>query len=173
MDLVQVVAVGDVDPMLLKSVCAAVTEMLGYECRVGDGVRMPDVAYNARREQYSANALLDALPEETGKRTLGVSDRDLYVPQLNFVFGLADPHTRRAVIALPRLREEFYGRPANRVLFFDRAAKETLHELGHTYGLGHCSNRRCVMTFSNTLADTDYKGKPFCDDCKATIKRET
>ncbi len=51
MDQVQVVAVGDVDPMLLKSVCAAVTEMLGNECRAGNTIPMPDFAYNARREQ--------------------------------------------------------------------------------------------------------------------------
>jgi hypothetical protein len=29
----------------------------------------------------------------------------VYVPQLNFVFGLADRAGRRAVIALPRLRQ--------------------------------------------------------------------
>jgi len=26
-------------------------------------------------------------------------------------------------------------------------------ELGHTFGLGHCENPRCVMFFSNSLMD--------------------
>ncbi len=169
MDKVRLVAVGDVDPMLLKSVCAAVTEVLHEECRVGTNVPLPDHAYNASRRQYSADALLAALPAEPGERILGISDRDLYVPRLNFVFGQADPPTRRAVVGLPRLREEFYGRRGNPVLFLDRAAKEAVHELGHTHALPHCPNRRCVMSFSNTLADTDYKPKTFCDQCHALL----
>ncbi len=170
MERIQVVAIGDVEPMLLKSVCSAVTEVLGNECRVGKGVPIPEFAYNQSRQQHSADALLNALPAESGQRMLGIADRDLYVPELNFVFGLADPRTRRAVIALPRLREEFYNRPENRVLYFDRAAKEALHELGHTFGLPHCSDRHCVMSFSNTLADTDYKSKQFCEACQSAVR---
>jgi archaemetzincin len=46
----------------------------------------------------------------TSERVLRLVDLDLYVPDLNFVFGLADPPGRRAVIALPRLRQSFYGK---------------------------------------------------------------
>ena len=41
-------------------------------------------------------------------------------------------------------------------------ATEAIHELGHTYGLGHCADPRCVMWFSNTLSETDRKGTEFC-----------
>jgi predicted Zn-dependent protease len=34
------------------------------------------------------------------------------------------------------------NRPA---LFAERALKEAVHELGYTFGLGHCGNPRCVM----------------------------
>jgi predicted Zn-dependent protease len=38
-------------------------------------------------------------------------------------------------------------------------------ELGHAFGLAHCSSTRCVMHFSNSLHDTDFKKRDFCDSC--------
>ncbi len=42
-------------------------------------------------------------------KVLGVVDLDPYAPELNFVFGQALPRGWEAIIALARLREEFYG----------------------------------------------------------------
>lgn len=167
---VVVVPIGDISD-LLDRICAAVVETLALECQVGDVIPVPDCAHNARRGQYSADAILSVLRAPHGERALGVVDQDLYVPELNFVFGLADPNERRALIALPRLREEFYGQRENRALFEERAAKEAVHELGHTFGLKHCANRQCVMSFSNMLADTDYKQQAFCAQCLHDLNR--
>ncbi len=102
-------------------------------------------------------------------RLLRLLDQDCYAPGLNFVFGQAMAGGRDAVVALPRLRQEFYGLPEDEMLFQERAIKEAVHELGHTYGLGHCPNPRCVMHFSNSLADTDIKGATFCEKCRAEL----
>ncbi len=82
---------------------------------------------------------------------------DLTVPGLNFVFGLADPARGAAVISLARLYPEFYGQPRDPRRFKERAVKEAVHELGHLLGLGHCPDPACVMSFSNSLADTDRR----------------
>jgi predicted Zn-dependent protease len=107
----------------------------------------------------------DAPEDRLGRveRALGVIDVDLFVPDLNFVFGLAEGD--RAVIALSRLRAGALEEAADPRLFRQRVAKEAVHELGHTYGLGHCPNRRCVMAFSNSLHDTDVKSREFCTIC--------
>jgi archaemetzincin len=102
-------------------------------------------------------------------RILGIIDHDLYLPQLNFVFGIASE--RASVISITRLRQEFYGLVQNRTLFYQRVVTEAVHELGHTYGLAHCRNSDCVMFFSNTLADTDRKGPNFCPKCKVELSR--
>ncbi len=101
---------------------------------------------------------------------MGIVDLDLCVPELNFVFGLADPAGGRTVLALPRLRDSFYGGWENQALFLARAAKEAIHEVGHTYGLEHCMNRSCVMAFSNSLLDTDRKSQRFCTRCTSKLQ---
>lgn len=166
-----VMPVGKVEAGVLAHICAALTETFGRPYRVGQALPVLDEAFNPRRRQYSAGAILARLSPGQADRVLGVVDLDLYVPELNFVFGLADSAGRRAVIALPRLRERFYGKPDNEALFLARAVKEAVHELGHTYGLGHCPDRRCVMAFSNSLADTDYKGRTFCPRHERELRR--
>ena len=75
----------------------------------------------------------------------------LFVPNLNYVFGEADIENGVCIISLSRLRQEFYDQKPDKVLFLRRTLKEAVHELGHTYGLGHCANPKCVMHFSNSL----------------------
>ena len=78
----------------------------------------------------------------------------------NFVFGIADISGGLAVISLSRLRAN-----VSASTFMARAMKEIFHELGHAFGLGHCANSRCVMHFSNSLADSDVKDEQLCAAC--------
>jgi archaemetzincin len=39
--------------------------------------------------------------------------------------------------------------------------EEAVHELGHIFRLSHCEKRGCVMHFSNSLNDTDFKNYYF------------
>ena len=100
------------------------------------------------------------------ERILAVVSVDLYTGNLNSVFGEADPSTGIAVVSTHRLRTEFYGEAANPALFFSRLVKESVHELGHTFGLGHCPDPTCVMYFSNSIFDTDLKRTDFCSRSK-------
>jgi archaemetzincin len=127
-------------------------------------------AYNPERKQYFSSKLL-ALLGKAGReeRVIGIADVDLYVPRLNFVFGEADIASRTAIVSLCRLRQEYYGLAPDEALFLERATKEIVHELGHTFGLGHCPNNKCVMHFSNSLADTDLKEAHLCNKCQPKI----
>ncbi|NKE72819.1 hypothetical protein MNODULE_18880 [Nitrospiraceae bacterium HYJII51-Mn-bac16s-1-B09] len=99
------------------------------------------------------------------ERVLGVVALDLYAADLNFVFGEADSREGVAVVSVARLKPEFYGLPPDDALLHLRLLKEAVHELGHTYGLGHCPDLTCVMHFSNELKETDQKGESFCPEC--------
>jgi archaemetzincin len=143
-----------------------------FHCPVEIKAGVSDLAqaYNPERKQYFSSKLLASLEKSEGEeRVVGVADVDLYVPRLNFVFGEADMVSGTAIVSLCRLRQEYYGLAPDEALFLERATKEIVHELGHTFGLGHCPNNKCVMHFSNSLADTDLKEASFCSRCRPKI----
>ena len=164
------VEIGIVASGILSHLSSVIESTFGCKCHSGESLPRPEYAYDQQRNQYAAQTILNKLLQRQGKRILGVVDLDLFVPELNFVFGLADPMQICAVIALPRLRESFYGQHEDQVLFLGRAAKEAIHELGHTYGLEHCKDRVCVMAFSNSLHDTDRKSQRFCKACTSKLQ---
>lgn len=163
-----VIPIGIIDPDILDHIVRVLRETYQRETVLDNLVSMPDKTYNTHRAQYNSTKILkklETLKPEAYELLLGVVDEDLYVPELNFVFGEANVLARVAIIALTRLRQEFYGLDPDRELFLLRATKEAIHELGHTCGLGHCSDSRCVMHFSNSLRDTDRKEPRFCTAC--------
>ncbi|MFX1313562.1 MAG: archaemetzincin family Zn-dependent metalloprotease [Promethearchaeota archaeon] len=136
--------------------------------------------YYSTRRQYNADSILNKIAYHPQGmqyfRILGIIDKDIFSGGLNFVFGLAmNPNIKNlsipivALISITRLREEFYRRPINNILFELRVLKEAIHELGHTFGLKHC-NKYCIMKFSNSLQDTDNKPKKFCASCQNKLK---
>lgn len=157
--VIAIAPVGDAPVEDVSELAAVVREAFGREATIVPAVPVPASAWSDSRRQYLSTTLLEALarvrrPE--WERLLGVADVDLYVPRLNFVFGEGDSRRGVAVFSLARLRDP------DRDLFRKRAATEAVHELGHSYGLTHCDDPRCVMWFSNTLAETDRKGFRFC-----------
>jgi len=166
------VAIGEVEQKVFQMLKADLEKAFHRPVEIGRGMPEPDHAYNKNRNQYLSTTILNTI--EKGKeytaheKVLGIVDHDLYVPELNFVFGEAGQ--RIALISITRLRQEFYGLPENQSLFYRRTLTEAVHELGHTYGLGHCNDPQCVMFFSNSLKDTDRKGPEFCPKCVNKVK---
>jgi archaemetzincin len=162
--------VGDVaDPTMEK-----LKDRVGsvFHCPVETKAGFGDLAqaYDPERKQYASSKLLASLGKaKREERVVGIGEVDLYTPRLNFVFGEADTGSGTAIVSLCRLRQEYYGLDPDEALFLERATKEVVHELGHTFGLEHCPNSNCVMHFSNSLADTDVKETHFCDKCRPKI----
>ena len=125
---------------------------------------------NRQRNQVKSSKLLHWILEKIKPtkemKILVISDRNAYSEELNFVFGEAYLEGGIAISYLPRLRPEFYNLEQDELIFNDRIAKEAIHELGHSFGLFHCNNKRCIMYFSNSLYDTDFKNRTFCKSCK-------
>ena len=88
---------------------------------------------------------------------------------LTFVFGEAQLDGNCAVVSTARLHEEFYGLPPRADLLRERLVKEAAHELGHTFGLRHCADWRCVMTSSHAVERLDVKDAEFCAACRKPV----
>ena len=128
----------------------------------------PKYAYNEGRGQYNSKLILSHLsrscPEDT-LRFMGVTHVDIYVPILKYVFGLAQVAGKCFLISTHRLYPEFYDQPPNTDILLERVEKTAIHELGHTFGLTHCRDKRCVMFSSTKIENTDLKEPDFCPTC--------
>jgi len=166
------VAIGQVDKNVMDWLKNDLSQVFNKPVSVGKGMPEPDYAFDQKRKQYSSTAILNTIMKQREyapyEKILGIVDHDLFVPELNFVFGEAS--AKAAVISITRLRQTFYRLPEDQGLFHRRVLTEAVHELGHTDGLEHCQNPRCVMFFSNSLSDTDRKGPGFCTRCRKNLQ---
>lgn len=168
------VPVGKIDPAIVEFLAAHLGRVFGKAVAIAKALGEPRYAFEPMRQQYRSTTILKDLMRNKEfseyEKVLGIVDHDLYVPELNFVFGEASDRT--ALISLTRLRQEFYGFPEDRGLFEKRTLTEAVHELGHTYGLGHCRHSSCVMFFSNSILDTDRKGFELCAVCQREMQKK-
>ncbi len=166
--------VGDrVELEMLDRVSATLARVFEVSCHVRGERLDARLAFDPVRRQYFSTAILQQLvPLAAGDeeiRLLGVTEHDLFVPVLTFVFGEAQLDGRCGLVSLHRLREEFYGMPSSGVLLEERAVKEAIHELGHTFGLRHCLDWSCAMASTHAVERLDLKRAGLCADCTRRI----
>ncbi|WP_200764005.1 archaemetzincin family Zn-dependent metalloprotease [Nitrosophilus alvini] len=154
---------------LKKPLQIALQDILRINVDFLSDMPVPASAYNHKRSQFLAEKFLEILVLKKtfdSDMVLGIVDVDLYEPGLNFVFGLASYEIGVGIISLKRLSNTFYGLENNEELYFKRVLTEAVHEIGHILGLPHCPDVKCVMHFSNSIADTDRKSYHFCKNCQ-------
>ena len=162
------VPIGGVPPQALDWIESAVSEWFPLPLRRLPALTVPASAYDGKRQQYQSVELMKMLSQSAPRnagRVLGVADVDLSIPMLSFLFGQAQFEGPIALISLCRLRQEFYGLPPREHLLRERTVKEALHELGHTFGLVHCSDPNCAMSLSTHIELVDSKSERYCERC--------
>jgi archaemetzincin len=133
----------------------------------------PEDSFDPSRGQYNSTRLLELLlgtGAAVGRKVLGVTSVDLFIPILTYVFGEAQLDGTAAVVSTHRLVAEAYGLKPDEALLRDRLAKEAVHELGHTFGLVHCADARCVMHASTYVEEIDLKSELFCAACLRGVR---
>jgi len=166
------VALGPIDPNILRSLRTALAKFLLLPVRVLHPKPLPLQTYHSIRHQYHSTQLLEFLindVETEAFRILGVTAKDLYIPILTFVFGEAQLNGKAAIISLFRPRGDAGGPNPPRPVFLRRLIKLSLHELGHTFGLEHCREDGCLMGFSSNLEKLDQTNIAFCGYCQILL----
>ena len=160
--LIPIGVVSDETVLRLRS---GLTAGLRREVVLAKGLPVPATAYEPERKQYLGDALLAELEKRDFRgadRLIGVIDGDAYAPNLNFIFGQARNPGRFALVALPRLRQSLREKHEDVDRFHKRVLKVAIHEIGHTLGMRHCEDRRCVMHFANSVVELDESSPNYC-----------
>ncbi len=163
----------EVEARVMEWLGTRLARTFGVPVRNLDRAAQPAEAFDPARGQFSSTQILrwtlnnhpaDAL------KVVTLTDGDLFIPVLTFVFGEAQVGGIAAVVSTARLRPEFYGLPPDQARLRSRLEKECIHELGHTFGLVHCRRPGCVMAASLTVLDVDAKRAGFCPDCRIRLR---
>jgi len=122
-------------------------------------ILLPKQAFVNNRNR--ADSLLKYLEINTLHNTtvVGMTNKDITTKKGKIsdwgIFGLGIMSGKVCVISSFRLKSNI----------LDKLFKTTLHELGHTEGLDHCSNSKCIMSDANGKDNFDNENN-FCNKCK-------
>ncbi len=148
---------------------------LSVNYEIGEKITIPEFFLDDERIQVNAQSALNALGARFRKsnafRILFITGEDIFLPGYNFIFGLAQPGGKIAIVSDARMSGET---PANHrkepnPTHVRRLAKVMLHELGHTFLLRHSEDERSVMRFHNNLKELDETGDRFLPADKENI----
>lgn len=171
---------GKVDDDLKEMMRRFVEVAYGRTCKVMSPVSLPSSAYDARRKQYRASELLDVLRNRFlltrlfhpgNIKVVGMTEKDIYTRQMNFIFGLASLRGRFCVVSTCRFHQSFRRKPEDKELLYGRALKVLYHELGHTFGMRHCDKIQCAMCYHNSLTELDDGYVWFCPECTHKLEK--
>ena len=172
--LVEIVPLDVAGRGFLSTLSTEIARVFPLQCRVGAAESLPAGTLDKQRGQYHATRILEHLAA-SGRdafRLLGVTSVDIFTPILRYVFGEAMLPGKAALISTYRLgsappRGESLS---DRSVFLSRVTKESIHELGHTFGLTHCRNPSCAMAASLDTAHIDAKSTRLCDYCSIMLE---
>jgi len=164
---VDIVLLGPVEETAVSIVAANLQAVMGLNIRTQPAREKPEYAFLPGRGQFDAAKILNVLAglQDMAPLILGLTDFDLCTPILTFVYGESQLGGRSAVVSLQRLRD-----PDPEIALL-RAAKISLHEVGHLLGIGHCWQADCLMHFSSNLETLDSLQPQFCSACEFEIVR--
>ena len=177
MDLIGVIPTGKVWGLILKDIIVGIRE--GF-LKAGKEVMLdiltespypiPRLAFDVNLGKYRVEGFflkgldikmdIERIHGITVDRVLMLTDVDICDPPNMNGIGYADITHLFAIVSMYQLQ-----RGADRTVLKERLVKEALHELGHTYGLDHCSRNSCPMSISHSALEIDAKTTEFCPRC--------
>ncbi|MBI4850251.1 MAG: hypothetical protein HY819_00340 [Acidobacteria bacterium] len=162
---------GQIDTKLVEQVKQLILATYAVDVAILPAKELPQEAYYQPRNRYRAEKLAVYLSKIDSKTTkiLGLTVKDISTTKGEFldwgILGLALLNQPPAVVSTFRLKK---GK-ASEKLFLERLGKVVIHEIGHTFGLDHCPNFKCIMEDAKGTLKTVDNEKDFCSDCKIKL----
>jgi archaemetzincin len=151
-----------------------IQEIFGYPAREVPILDDVEFARDPERDQCHSTRILEVLTEKVpagAVKVLGITQVDLFIPILTYVFGEAQLGGISCVVSTYRLSTtDVSGSSATS--YHDRMIKEAIHELGHTFKLRHCQEASCIMHYCRSTDDVDRKSNSLCRYCRVLVEDE-
>ena len=151
-----------------------IQEIFGYPTREVALLDDVEFARDPERDQYHSTCILEALAAKAppgAVKVLGITEVDLFIPILTYVFGEAQLGGVACIVSTCRLNAAGMAGNAQGV-FRERMVKEAIHELGHTFKLRHCQEKACIMHYCRSTQDVDCKTNALCRYCRVLVEDE-
>ena len=166
--------IGNYSQELLETIRSEIKRIFGFNSEITSILEDLAFAYDLNRNQYHSTLILNHLaenPPPATVRIMAIVQVDLFIPILTYVYGEAQLGGKACVVSTFRLNE---GLPATNIgnPFLERIAKESIHELGHTFNLRHCRDHTCIMHYCRNEHDVDQKSNDLCRYCKIMLEDE-
>jgi len=134
--------------------------------KILDAIDLPKESYYKERNRYRADSIIKYLSKNTteGFVTIGLTTKDISTTKGKIkdfgVMGLGFKPGKSCIASNFRLSKNNKNEQ-----FF----KVAIHEIGHTQGLKHCSEKSCFMRDAEGKNPTDEE-IDFCNNCKNFLK---
>lgn len=115
--------------------------------------------------------LRDAFPfdkSETIKSYIGVTSKDLYCENCNFLFG--STVGSYGVISYYQYTAELNREKPNRPRLVKRLLRQALSSVNSTFGIPRCNTPYCARAYPHSLAEHDAKSDDLCWECKERLE---
>ncbi len=171
--MIAVVPLGEVPAFAVKVIAANITAYYKWPVDMLPVQPVPESAFDPARLKYDAGRILKHLETSDFSgyaKVVAVMSSDMFIPIFNYVYGQAVQGGRLALVSLFRLNRNASGSTPPPALFYERAAKVALHELGHLFDLFHCNESLCLMHFSGAIEDLDNIPFYLCPDCERRLR---
>ncbi len=144
------------------------TRFKGVSIEVLPPKEIPACTFYKPRNRYRAELILDYLDSTTSmkyQRVIGLLQKDISTTKGEHydwgIFGLGRFYGFSCVVSTFRMQKN-----VSKEELLQRLKKVAVHEIGHTFGLDHCSWPNCVMTdYKGTIKSLDQSGFRFCNRC--------
>ena len=169
-ETVALVPLGAFPADFLDLIAQRLRDELGADVARYPSVALPATAYYPPRQRYRAERILDFLRPRVrppATRTLGVTQVDISTTAHGVrdwgVLGYGDLGGTACVISTFRCR---MNAPSEAQIRF-RMVTACVHEVGHTLGLEHCPDPRCLMTDARgSVRTVDRTTGRLCARCR-------
>lgn len=165
--ILAIVPVGTIRGSVLNTIKYEITNHIPYEKVVREQkINLPD-SYDPVKKQYNADSFFSETEASEHDSLLLVADTDMYLGPMDYVFG--HYKGKSGIVSLRRIDPSWDDRDDPQT-FRNRLINESVHQLGHTFGLSHCK-KKCVMKNVSDVIDVDRRSIGFCPACSKTLEK--